>query len=90
VNQINPHLQEWIIQEAHGLRVVSAFTKLIKPLSNCPGLSESQQIDFTERIDTPDMLPNDIHILEGIRSFCCRIVTPVPVWRKVDVAVLYK
>jgi hypothetical protein len=42
VNQVNPHLQEWIIQGAHALRVVSAFTKLIEPLSNCPGLSESQ------------------------------------------------
>jgi hypothetical protein len=40
------------------------FTELIKPLSNCPGLSESQQIDFLERIDSPDLPPNDIHILE--------------------------
>jgi hypothetical protein len=28
-------------------------------------LSDSQQIDFIEKIDTPDLPPNEIHILEG-------------------------
>jgi hypothetical protein len=44
---------------------MSALTQLIKPLSNCPGLAESQQIDFIERIDTRDLPPNEIRILEG-------------------------
>jgi hypothetical protein len=65
VNQVNHDLQDWRSQKAHILGVVSAFTELIKPLSNCPGLSESQQIDFIERIDGPDLPPNDIYILEG-------------------------
>jgi hypothetical protein len=37
----------------------------MKPLSNCPGMSESQQLDFIESIDTPDLPENDIQILEG-------------------------
>jgi hypothetical protein len=41
------------------------FTELIKPLASYPGLSEAQQHDFIEKIDTPDLPPNDIHILEG-------------------------
>jgi hypothetical protein len=65
VNQVNHDLQDWRNQKAHILGVVSVFTQLIKPSSNCPGLSESQQIDFIERIDSPDLAPNDIHILEG-------------------------
>jgi hypothetical protein len=65
VNQINHHLQQWRTQEAESFGIVSAFTELIKPLSNYPGLSEAQQIDFIETIDTPDLPPTDIHILEG-------------------------
>jgi ATP-dependent exoDNAse (exonuclease V) alpha subunit len=45
--------------------IISAFTQPIKRLSNCPGLSEAQQIDFIEKIDRPDLPPNDIPILEG-------------------------
>jgi hypothetical protein len=44
---------------------MSPFTELIKPSSNCHGLSEAQQIDFIEKTDTPDLPPNDIHILQG-------------------------
>jgi hypothetical protein len=33
------------------------------------GLSEAQQIDFIEKIDTPDQPPNDIHILEEAVHF---------------------
>jgi hypothetical protein len=44
---------------------LSALTELIKPLPNCPGLSESQQFDFIERIDTPELPPNDLRKLEG-------------------------
>jgi hypothetical protein len=65
VNQVNHDLQEWRSQKAHILGVVSAFAELIKHSSNCSGLSESHQIDFIERIDSPDLPPNDIHILEG-------------------------
>jgi hypothetical protein len=65
VNQVNHDLQDWRSQKADILGVVSAFTQRIKPLSICLVLSESQQIDFIERIDSPDLPPNDIHILEG-------------------------
>jgi hypothetical protein len=44
---------------------MSAFTKLIKPLFNCPGLSEAQQIDVIKKIETFDLPLNEIHILEG-------------------------
>jgi hypothetical protein len=42
VNQINHHLQQWRTQEARSFPIISAFTQLIKPLSNCPGLPEVQ------------------------------------------------
>jgi hypothetical protein len=43
----------------------AAFPAGIKPLSNCPGLSEAQQLEFIEMIDTSDLPPNDIHTFEG-------------------------
>jgi hypothetical protein len=58
-------LQDWRRQEAQSLGIVSAFTQLLTPLPNCPGLSEAQQVDFIERIDTPDLPPNDIELLKG-------------------------
>jgi hypothetical protein len=61
-NQINHHLQQW---RTHSFDIISAFTELIKPLSNCPGLSEAQQINFIGKIDTSDLPPKDIHILKG-------------------------
>jgi hypothetical protein len=41
---------------------MSACIDFVKPLSNCFGLTEYQQINLIERIDTPDLPPN------GIRS----------------------
>jgi hypothetical protein len=64
-NQINHHLQQWRTEEARSFGIISAFTQLIKPLSNCPGLSEAQRIDFIEKIHTRDLPSNDIPILEG-------------------------
>jgi hypothetical protein len=49
------------------LGVVFALTELIKPLYNCPGLSEAQQLEFIEMIDTFDLPPDDIHTFEGDR-----------------------
>jgi hypothetical protein len=73
-NQISQHLQQWKTRETQSFGIVFAFTELIRPLFNCPVLSEAQQIDFIEKIDTSDLPPNDIHILEGrpfilIRNF---------------------
>jgi hypothetical protein len=65
VNEMNSRLHDWRSQEAPLLGVVFASTELITPLANCPGLSESQQIDFIQRIDIPDLPPNELHILEG-------------------------
>jgi hypothetical protein len=65
VNQINHHLQQGRTQEARLFGIISAFTQLIKPVSNCPGLSEAQQIDFIEKFDTLDLPSKDIRILEG-------------------------
>jgi hypothetical protein len=44
---------------------MSAFTELVKPLFNYPGLSEAQQIDVINKIETPDLPLNDMHISEG-------------------------
>jgi hypothetical protein len=52
VNRINHHLQQWTTQDARPFGIISAFTQLIKPLSNCPGLREAQQIDFIKKIVT--------------------------------------
>jgi hypothetical protein len=65
MNQINHHLQQRRTQEAWSFGIISAFTQLIKPLSNHPRLSEAQQIDFIEKIDTADLPSNDITVLEG-------------------------
>jgi hypothetical protein len=55
----------WRSREAQSLGIVSAFTELLKSLFNCPGLSEDQQIDVIMKIDTSDLPPKDVHILEG-------------------------
>jgi DNA polymerase III delta prime subunit len=65
VNQINDRLQQWRSEKARLFGVVSALTQLIKPLPDCPGPSESQQLDSIERIDTPELPPNDLRILDG-------------------------
>jgi citrate lyase alpha subunit len=65
VNQISHHSQQWTTQEAQSFGIVSAVTELIKPLPNCPRLSEVQQIDFIEKIDTLGLPPNDIHFFGG-------------------------
>jgi hypothetical protein len=65
LNEVNHELQPWRSEEPLFLGVVYAFTDLIKLLSNCPGLSEAQQIDFIKSTETPDLGPNKIHILEG-------------------------
>jgi hypothetical protein len=53
------------------LGVVFALTELIKPLYNCPGLSEAEQLEFIEMIDTSDLPPNDIHTFEGDWFILC-------------------
>jgi hypothetical protein len=58
--------------------IVSAFTELVKPLFNCPGLPEPQQIDVIKKIEKLDLPLNDMHILEEIRSFCSEIFAPGP------------
>jgi hypothetical protein len=64
VNQVNRNLQEWGTQGAQPVRVASAFAELIIPLSNCPGLPESYQLDFIERIDTPDLSLSDSQVVK--------------------------
>jgi hypothetical protein len=67
VNLVSHDLQEWRSQEALSLGAVFALTELIKRLSNYPGFSETQQLEFIEMIDTSDMPPNDMHTFEGDR-----------------------
>jgi hypothetical protein len=67
VNRVSDDLQEWRSQKAQLLGVVFALMELIEPLSNCPGLSEAQQLEFIKMIDTSDLPPNDIRTFEGDR-----------------------
>jgi hypothetical protein len=67
VNRVSHDLQEWGSQEAQLLGVVFALTELIQPLSNCPRLSEAQQLEFIKMIGTSDLPPNDIHTFEDDR-----------------------
>jgi hypothetical protein len=62
VNQVNRNCNwgEWRSQEIHVLETVSACIRFVKSWSNRHGLSKFQQIEFIERIDTPDIPPNDI------------------------------
>jgi hypothetical protein len=55
----------WRNQAVQSFGIVSAFTELVKSLVNCLGLSEAQQIDVINNLETPDLPPNDIHVLEG-------------------------
>jgi hypothetical protein len=65
VNQTNHHLQQWRTQDAQSFGIISAFIQLIQLLSNCPGLSKAQQINFIEKIDRLELPSNDVPILEG-------------------------
>jgi hypothetical protein len=69
VNQIDHFLQQWRTKEARSFGIISAFTQLIKPLSNCPGLSEAQQIDFSRRLMHLTCLQTTCPFWKGIRSF---------------------
>jgi hypothetical protein len=90
VNRVSHDLQECRSQEAHPFGVVFALTELIKPLSNCSGLSEAQQLEFIEVIDTSRLRPNDIHALEGDRFFLLPNTDTWPGWQKADVIFPYK
>jgi hypothetical protein len=58
LNPVDGMRQEWKSQETHLLAVVSGCFELLEALSNCPGMSAFQQIEFTDRIDFPDLPPN--------------------------------
>jgi hypothetical protein len=90
VNRISHNLQECRSQEAQSFAVVFALTELIKPLSNCPGLSEAQQLEFIEVIDTYHPPPNDIHTPEGDLFFLLLKTDTWPGWEKADVILPYR
>jgi hypothetical protein len=74
----------WRRQEIQSFGIISAFTELVKPLFNCSGLSEAQQIDVIKKIETSNLPLNDIHILKGLHSLCSEILTPRPGSSRVD------
>jgi hypothetical protein len=82
VNRVSQDLQEWRGQEAQSLGGVFALTELIKSLSNCPGLSEAQQIEFIKMIDASDLPPSDIHTFEGDRIILLFNTDTRPRWAK--------
>jgi hypothetical protein len=54
----------------------------MKPLSNSPGLSESQQFDFIKSIDATRLPRNDSDTRGGVHFFGGEIVILVSVWQK--------
>jgi hypothetical protein len=90
VNRVSHDLQECRSQEAHPFGVVFALTELIKSSSNCPGLSEAQQLEFIEMIDASRLTPNDIHILGGNRFVLLPNTDTWPGWQKSDAILPYK
>jgi uncharacterized protein YcgI (DUF1989 family) len=77
VNEVSHELQSWRSEEFLSLGVVYAFTDLIKTLSNCPGQSEAQQIDFIKSTEAADLPPDEIYILEGDPAVLLRTLTRV-------------
>jgi hypothetical protein len=53
-------------------------------------LSEAQQLEFIEVIDTSRLPPNDIHIIEGGRFFLLPNTDTWPGWQKADAILPYK
>jgi hypothetical protein len=90
MNRVSHDFQECRSQEAQTFGVVFALTELIKPLSNCPGLSEAQQLEFIEVIDTSHLPPNDIHTLKGDRFFLLPNSHTWPGWQRADAILPYK
>jgi hypothetical protein len=90
VNRVSHDLKEYRSQEAKSFGVVFALTGLIKPLSNCPGLSEAQHLEFIEVIDTSHLPPNDIHALESDRFFLLPNTDTWRGWQKADAILPYK
>jgi hypothetical protein len=43
----------------------SSFADPVKPMSNCPGLKESRQLDFIETTDDPDVQADNVCIPDG-------------------------
>jgi hypothetical protein len=65
VNEVNGHIQNWRSEMAEYLGTVYATTNLITPLPESPGLSICQQIDFIEKLDTPDLPMHAITFFRG-------------------------
>jgi hypothetical protein len=65
VADVNTRLQEWRKNGGTFLGHLHAVTDLITPLSETPGLSLCQQIDFIERFATPDLPLQHLRVCEG-------------------------
>jgi hypothetical protein len=65
MNDVNDAVQKRRGQHARFLGTVYAFSELIRPLKESPSLSEARQIQFIEKIDSPDLPPNEMRIFQG-------------------------
>jgi hypothetical protein len=63
--EINQRLQEWRAGSACDLGILKALTQLVTLIKSNPRLDEAHQIDFIERIDTPDLPLHILHFYEG-------------------------
>jgi hypothetical protein len=54
------------------------FQRTRQTIIQLPGLSEAQQINVIKKTETSDLPPNDLHILEGVRSLYSEILTLDP------------
>jgi hypothetical protein len=65
VSEVNQQIQCWHSGSARFLGYVHATTDLITPPRERPGLSECQQLDFIERIETADVPLHCLSLFKG-------------------------
>jgi hypothetical protein len=63
--EISQRIQAWRSSNPCDLGILRALTQLITPCKTNPGLNEAHQIDFIEKLDTPDLPPHISHFYEG-------------------------
>jgi hypothetical protein len=66
--EVNRRLQECRAASARGLGIVKALTQLVTPIKSSPRLDHGHQIDFIERIETPDFSPISFILTKAIHA----------------------
>jgi hypothetical protein len=56
------------VGSARDLGILKALTELVTPSKSNPRLDEGHQIDFIERIETPDLPPHIVVFMKATRA----------------------